>query len=186
MGFETCTVSVFLFLWPFLVFATGTETQESNSQCVSTGEAMKSDYETEHAQKGNKTISYPSIRPSVQFSMATSPARGRVGTVALQRKAVTPWTCHQFIAGPRRDTNNHLHSHLQTILSCQLPDAHVLGLREEARPPRQKPCRHKESDGGGVGGSNININIDDILIIWRYFFGLRSCMKNAKIGGFCL
>lgn len=149
---------------------------------------MKSDYETEHVHKGNKAILHPSVRPSVHFLMATSPARGRVGTVVLQCKAVTPWTCHQFIAGPHRDTNNHLHSHLQTSWWAKLPDVHVFGLREEARPPRQKPCRHKESEDRphAQGGSNININIDDILIICGYFFGLRSCMKNVKIGGFSL
>lgn len=151
---------------------------------------MKSDYETEHFHKGNKAILHPSVRPSVHFSMATSPARGRVGTVVLQCKAVTPWTCHQFIAGPHRDTNNHLHSHLQTILSCQVAWCACVwtegGSQTTKTEAMQTQGEWRQAPRPGGGGPNININIDDILIICGYFFGLRSCMKNVKIGGFSL
>lgn len=100
------------------------------------------------AIKGTKLFYiHPSIQPifTVHFSCRWA---GRLSGAAVW--AVTPWTCHQFIAGPRRHANNHLHSHLRMIPSCQSPGVSVLGLREEAGPPRQKPCRHKESEDRGA------------------------------------
>lgn len=129
------------------------------------------------------------IRPSVHPSSSRWPLPLHVGGLAQWRCSVRrshPGHVTSLLQG-HAETQTTICTHTSRqflVASCLMRMCLDWGRKPDHQDRSHADTRRVRTAGGGR--SNITINIDDILIIWGYFFGLRSCMTNVKIGGFCL